>query len=125
MLLIDGIRLRHISLPPRDVGAVIASGTEPMLRRSRSRYPVRQVRIRPAPQARWSAAKRSGSNVGLGPLACFPIPGKQVGDSVGGVIWKPGQHVSEPGLRIDVIHLAGLCRPPNYAELGRFPQISR
>jgi hypothetical protein len=23
------------------------------------------------------------------------------------VIWKPGQHVSEPGLRIDVVHLAG------------------
>jgi hypothetical protein len=24
------------------------------------------------------------------------------------VIWKPGQHVSEPGLRIDFVHLAGL-----------------
>jgi hypothetical protein len=41
------------------------------------------------------------------------------------VIWKPGQHVSEPGLRIDAVHLAGLCRPPNYAESGRFPQIYR
>jgi len=40
-------------------------------------------------------------------LAGLPIPGKQVGDFVGGVIWKPGQHVSEPGLRIDVVHLAG------------------
>jgi hypothetical protein len=58
-------------------------------------------------QARWSAAKRSGSNGGLGLLVRLPIPGKQVGDFVGGVIWKPGQHVSEPGLRIDVVHLAG------------------
>jgi len=41
------------------------------------------------------------------------------------VIWKPGQHVSKPSLRIDVVHLAGLCRPPNYAESGRFPQIFR
>jgi hypothetical protein len=40
------------------------------------------------------------------------------------VIWKPGQHVSEPCLRIDVVHLAGLCRAPNYAEQARFPQDS-
>src|ERR1700721_100018 len=58
-------------------------------------------------QARWSSAKRSGSNGGLGPLVHLPIPGKQIGAFVGGVIWKPGQHVSEPGLRIDVVHLAG------------------
>jgi hypothetical protein len=51
--------------------------------------------------------KRSGSNGGVGLLVRLPIPGKQVGDFVGGVIWKPGQHVSEPGLRIDVVHLAG------------------
>jgi hypothetical protein len=44
-------------------------------------------------RARWSAAKRSGSNGGLGLLVHIPIPGKQVGDFVGGVIWKPGQHV--------------------------------
>ena len=35
-----------------------------------------------------------------------PVARKQVGDFVGGVIWKPGQHVSEPGLRIDVVRLA-------------------
>jgi hypothetical protein len=58
-------------------------------------------------QARWSAAKRSGGNGGLGLLVRLPIPGKQVGDFVGEVIWKPGQHVGEPGLRIDVVHLAG------------------
>jgi hypothetical protein len=46
--------------------------------------------------------KRSGSNGGLGLLVRLPIPGKQVGDFVGEVIWKPGQHVSEPGLRIPV-----------------------
>ena len=32
------------------------------------------------------------------------------------------ENVGEPGLRIDVIHLGGLCRPPNYAECARFPQ---
>src|SRR5882672_10308432 len=58
-------------------------------------------------QARWSTANRSGSDGGLGLLVRLPIPWKQVGDFVGGVIWKPGQHVSEPGLRIDVVHLAG------------------
>jgi hypothetical protein len=26
------------------------------------------------------------------------------------------QHVGQPGLRIDVVELGGLCRPPNYAE---------
>src|SRR6202162_5178253 len=61
-------------------------------------------------QARWSAAKRSGSNGGLGLLVRLAIPGKQVGEFVGGVIWKPGQHVSEPGLRIDVVHLAGFAQ---------------
>jgi len=28
-------------------------------------------------------------------------------DLLGRVIWKPGQHVGEPGLRIDIVHLAG------------------
>ena len=36
-----------------------------------------------------------------------------------------GQHVGEPGLRIDVIQFGGLCRPPNYAERGCFPQDSQ
>ena len=58
-------------------------------------------------QARWSAAKRSGSNGGLGLLVRLPIPRKQVGDLAGGMIGKPGQDVSEPSLRIDVVHLAG------------------
>jgi hypothetical protein len=36
-----------------------------------------------------------------------------------------GEDIAQPGLRIDAVHLGGLCRPPNYAESGRFPQISR
>ena len=28
----------------------------------------------------------------------------------------PGEHVAQVGLRIDAVHFAGLCRPPNYAE---------
>ena len=54
---------------------------------------------------RWSAAKRSGHNSGLGVLGRLSNSGKQVGDLVGGVIRKPGQHVSDPDWRIDVVHL--------------------
>lgn len=32
------------------------------------------------------------------------------------VIVDAGEHVGEPSLRIDVVELGGLCRPPNYAE---------
>src|ERR1700726_458701 len=32
-----------------------------------------------------------------------PAARKQVGDFVGGMVWKPGRHVSEPGLRIEVV----------------------
>jgi hypothetical protein len=39
-------------------------------------------------------------------LAGLPVPREEIGDFVGGVIWKPGQHVSKPSLGIDVIHLA-------------------
>ena len=37
----------------------------------------------------------------------------------------PRQQIVEPGLRIDVVELDGLCRVPNYAEWPRFPQDSR
>jgi hypothetical protein len=43
---------------------------------------------------------------------------------VRGVGGDAGEDVSQPGLRIDAIHLAGLCRAPNYAERVRFPQVS-
>ncbi len=80
----------------------------PAKRQIRGIQIVLAVRIRPAPQAgAMVEVKGSGSNGGVGLLVRLPIPGKQVGDFVGGVIWKPGQHVSEPGLRIDVVHLAG------------------
>jgi hypothetical protein len=62
----------------------------------------------PPRQARWSAAKRLGSDGGLGLLARLPIPGKKINDFVGRVIWKAGEHVGEPSLGIDVVHLAGL-----------------
>jgi hypothetical protein len=29
------------------------------------------------------------------------------------------EHVGQPGLRIDAVHLGGLCRAPNYAERRR------
>jgi hypothetical protein len=59
-------------------------------------------------RARWCAAKRLGSDGGLGLLVRLPIPGKKISDLVGRVIWKAGEHVGEPSLGIDVVHLAGL-----------------
>ena len=59
-------------------------------------------------RARWSAAKRLGSDGGLGLLVRLPIPGKKISDLVGRVIWKAGEHVGEPCLGIDVVYLAGL-----------------
>ena len=46
----------------------------------------------------------------MGLLVGLPIPRKQVGDLAGGMIRQSGQDVGEPGLGIDVVHLAGLCR---------------
>ena len=37
----------------------------------------------------------------------LPIPGEQVGDFVGGIVGEPGQHICKPGLRVDIVHLAG------------------
>jgi hypothetical protein len=34
------------------------------------------------------------------------------------VIGNPGEHIGDPGLRIDA---GRLCRHPNYAELSGFP----
>ena len=58
-------------------------------------------------RARWCAAKRLGSDGGLGLLVRLPIPGKKISDCFGRVIWKASEHVGEPGLGIDVVHLAG------------------
>jgi len=54
-----------------------------------------------------------------------PIPRQEVVDTLGWMVRQTGQHVGEPSLWIDVIELGALCRPPNYAEPRRFPQISR
>jgi hypothetical protein len=56
----------------------------------------------------------------------FPGPGQQFVDAIDGVaIHHPREHVAQVSVRFDMAQLAGLCRPPNYAEPGRFPQISR
>jgi hypothetical protein len=46
----------------------------------------------------------------------LPVPRQQLVDAPGRVILQSRQHVGEPSLRIDVVELGGLCRPPNYAE---------
>jgi hypothetical protein len=32
------------------------------------------------------------------------------------MILQACKEIGEPGLRVDVVELGGLCRPPNYAE---------
>jgi hypothetical protein len=55
----------------------------------------------------------------------LPIPRRELIDALGRMILQARQDVGEPGLRVDVVELGGLCRPPNYAEWARFPQVSR
>jgi hypothetical protein len=45
-----------------------------------------------------------------------PIPGKQVGQLALRLASDAGEHIGQPCLRVDLIELRGLCRPPNYAE---------
>ena len=33
----------------------------------------------------------------------MPVPGQEFVKAFGGVIWQAGQHVGEPGLRIDTV----------------------
>jgi hypothetical protein len=54
-----------------------------------------------------------------------PVPGQQLVDAVDRVIGDAGEHVAQVTLRIETIHLGGLCRAPNYAERACFPQDSR
>ncbi|MCP1846024.1 hypothetical protein ACVIHI_008515 [Bradyrhizobium sp. USDA 4524] len=68
--------------------------------------PVQCTHPASTPGRRGGLPRRSGSSR-FGLLGRLPIPREQVGDFVDGVIRKPGQHVSEPGLRINVVHLAG------------------
>jgi hypothetical protein len=56
--------------------------------------------------------------------AGFTIPGQQLVDSLGRMVRQLFEHVGEPGTRIDIVELARLCRPPNYAERIGFPQHS-
>jgi hypothetical protein len=44
----------------------------------------------------------------LGPLPdCLPLPGQQLVQPVLGQVVDPGQHIGEPRLRIDIVHLGG------------------
>lgn len=50
-------------------------------------------------------------------------PGQEIVDlAVQVAVDDPREHVGEVAERLDVVQLAGLCRPPNYAERARFRQ---
>ena len=58
-------------------------------------------------------------------IFCFPGPWQQFVEAVDGVtIHHSHEHVAQVSVRFDTVQLAGLCRPPNYAERVRFPQDS-
>lgn len=40
--------------------------------------------------------------------------------AVGMTVDDPGENIGLGGERINILQLTGLCRPPNYAESGRF-----
>jgi hypothetical protein len=46
----------------------------------------------------------------------MPIPGQQFVEFLGRMLGDARENVGEPGLRINIVHLGRLCRPPNYAE---------
>ena len=46
----------------------------------------------------------------------FPIPGQELVDPFDRMILQSCEDIGEPGLRVDVVELCGLCRLPNYAE---------
>ncbi|MCW2122634.1 hypothetical protein M2226_001378 [Bradyrhizobium elkanii] len=63
--------------------------------------------------------------LGLDRMLSIPSPRQQFVEAVDRVsIDHSLQHVTQVYVRLDVVELAGLCRPPNYAEPGRFPQTS-
>jgi hypothetical protein len=66
----------------------------------------------------------SGGLSGLGRRLRLPVPRNQLIQPVRGLAGDAVEDIGQPGLWIDAIHLAGLCRAPNYAERVRFPQVS-
>ena len=62
---------------------------------------------------------------GLDMIFIFPGPRQQFIEAVDGMpVDHASEHIAQVGVGFDAVEFAGLCRPPNYAESGRFPQIS-
>ena len=51
-----------------------------------------------------------------------PVPGQQIIKALGWLARDAGQHIGQPGLRVDIVHLGRLCRTPNYAERRSYSQ---
>jgi hypothetical protein len=54
------------------------------------------------------------SRLGVGRGARVPVPWQQIVDPVRGMIGDAGQDISEPGLRIDVVHFTGRNQAINH-----------
>ena len=50
---------------------------------------------------------------------------QQVVDFLDGMVGDSPDDVGQIGLRIEAVHLVGLCRAPNYAERARFSSKRR
>jgi hypothetical protein len=61
----------------------------------------------------------------LDSLRWLPVPRQQLVEPIDRMsVDHPLEHVMQISVGLDVIHLAGLCRPANYAEQARFPHDS-
>jgi len=64
-----------------------------------------------------ASARRSA----LDSISLFPGPRQQFIEAVDRVpVGHAGQHIVQISVGFDVVKLAGLCRPPNYAERVRY-----
>jgi len=95
------------------------------LRRSFSKV-VASPRVTTGKQRKTGKRAASAPRSGLDRISGFPRPRQQFVEAVDRVsVDHVGEHVMQIRVGLDVVKLAGLCRPPNYAEPRRFPQISR
>ena len=49
-------------------------------------------------------------------VSVAPVPRQQIIEPMNRMLGNASEDVGEPGLRINIVHLGRLCRPPNYAE---------
>jgi hypothetical protein len=107
---------RQRSLPPRlrPHGQAMLSGTlswgEPLSRRNARlslSSGVHHQRTHPVKATGRSLLERAGSSSFRADVLQAPLPWQELVDPLGGMIGQVGEHVGEPGLRVDIVELGG------------------